>query len=54
VAKVFLRYFGFCALLLVLLFIIANYTSNADYALIEKEVAAEDLLSTRATWNISN
>lgn len=45
--KIFLRYFCFCALLLVLLFIIANYTSNADYILIEKEIAAEDSLATR-------
>lgn len=45
--KIFLRYICFCALLLVLLSFIHSYTSDADYALIEKEVATEDSLAMR-------
>lgn len=36
--KVFLRYFAFCALFLAFLSFARHYTSDTDYALIEKEV----------------
>jgi len=45
--KEFLRYFTFCALLLALLPFVYNYTSDTDYALIEKEVVAGDASAAR-------
>lgn len=45
--RIFLRYALFCALLLALVTLVKNYTSNTDYALIEKEVTEGDSLALR-------